>query len=111
MKKENLEAEHNLINFQNLEKLYTNEAYKAYKKAQSTYILVLKKFIKQNVALNDDFSKRYDDAVEFCLENQWESWSAFLEQPENQIKVLHEMIWSYKWEIPNPSEFAYEDQD
>lgn len=111
MKKENLEAEHNLINFQNLEKLYTNEAFNAYKKAQSTYISILKKFIKQNVALNDDLSQRYDDAVVYCLDNQLEAWWAFLEQPENQIKVLHEMIWSYKWEISNPSEFAYEDQD
>ena len=111
MKKENLEAEHNLINFQNLEKLYTNEAYKAYKKAQSTYISVLKKFIKQNVALNNDFSQRYDDAVEFCLENQWEAWWAFLEQPENQIKVFDHMIWSYKWEVSNPSEFADEDEE
>lgn len=107
---ENLEAERNLKAFQKLEKLYTNEAYKAYRKAQSTYISVLKKFIKQNVALKGDFSKRYDDSVVSCLDNQYEAWWAFLEQPENQIKVLHDMIGSYECEILNPSEFADEDQ-
>ncbi len=109
--KEDLEAQRNLKAFEKLEKLYTNEAYKAYKRAQSSYISVLKKFIKQNVALNDDFSQRYDDAVVFCLDNQFEAWWAFLEQPENQIKVFDHMICSYKWDILNPSEFADEDQD
>ena len=107
---ENLEAERNLKAFKKLEKSHTDEAYKAYRKAQSTYISILKKFIKQNVALNDDFSERYDEAVGFCLENQCEASWAFLEQPENQIKVLHGMIGWYECEILNPSEFTDEDQ-
>jgi hypothetical protein len=102
MEVENLEAERNLKAFKKLEKLSTDEAYRAYVKAQKNYISVLKKFIKHNVADRANYSEMFDRSASFCIENQWEAWWAYLEYPENQIKILNSMISEHEDMLLNP---------
>ena len=91
--------------FKKLLKSHTNEAYKAYVKAQKKYSLVLEKFIKQEIACNDDFKERFEDSVSSCLENQFLPDWMYLKDLNNRINVLEEMIGSYEFELLNPEEF------
>ena len=108
MEVENLEAERNLKAFRKLEKLNTDEAHRAYVKAQKNYISVLKKFIKNNVADKASYAEMLERSTTFCLENQWEAWWAYLEQPENQIKILNSMISEHEAMLLNPEEYIDE---
>jgi hypothetical protein len=101
---ENLEAERNYKAFEKLKKLHTDEAYKAYVKAQKNYISVLKKFIKKNVADRASYAEKLESSTTYCLENQWEAWWAYLEQPENQIKILDCLISSHQDSLLDPDE-------
>lgn len=105
MESENLEAERNYKAFEKLKKLHTDEAYKAYVKAQKNYHLILKKFIKNNVADRASYAEMLERATTCCLENQWEAWWAYLEQPENQIKILNSMISEHEDKLLNPEEW------
>lgn len=102
---ENLEAERNLKAFKKLEKQSTDEAYRAYMKAQKNYISVLNKFIEHNVVDRANYSEMFDRSATFCIENQWEAWWAYLEYPENQIKILHSMISEHESKLLNPEEW------
>jgi hypothetical protein len=105
---ENLEAKRNLKAFRKLEKLNTDEAHRAYVKAQKNYISVLKKFIKQNVADRASYSEMFERSATYCIENQLEAWWAYLEYPENQIKILNSMISEHEDKLLNPEEYIDE---
>jgi len=102
---ENLEAERNYKAFEKLKKLHTDEAYKAYVKAQKNYHLVLKKFIKKNIADRSSYAEKYEVAANYCLENQWEADWAYMEYPENQIKILDCLICSHQDSLLDPEEW------
>ncbi len=102
---ENLEAELNLKAFRKVEKLNTDEAHRAYVKAQKNYISVLKKFIKQNVADRASYSEMFERSATYCIENQLEACWAYLEYPENQIKILNSMISEHEDMLLNPEEY------
>jgi len=102
---ENLEAERNYKAFEKLKKLHTDEAYKTYVKAQKNYHLVLKKFIKKNIANRSSYAEKYEVAANYCLENQWEADWAYLEYPENQIKILDCLICSHQDSLLDPEEW------
>lgn len=102
---ENLEAERNYKAFEKLKKLHTDEAYKTYVKAQKNYHLVLKKFIKKNIANRSSYAEKYEVAANYCLENQWEADWAYLEYPENQIKILDYLICSHQDSLLDPEEW------
>ena len=105
---ENLEAERNYKAFEKLKKLHTDEAYKTYVRAQKNYHLVLKKFIKQNVADRASYSEMFERSATYCIENQLEAWWAYLEYPENQIKILNSMISEHEDKLLNPEEYIDE---
>ena len=89
-------------------KLHTDEAHKAYVKAQKNYLSVLKRFVKQKIASGNDYQKRYEVSAVCCLENQCEADWEFLEDPNNQIQILFGMIGDYEFELLNPEEFEEE---
>ena len=98
----------NLKEFNELLEADTNEAYQEYVKVQKNYASVLNKFIKQKIVKNNNFSELYDASAEFCVENQQEMYWAWLEDENNQIKVLKSIISFHEDELLNPSEFYEE---
>ncbi len=91
--------------FKKLLKSHTNEAYKAYVKAQKNYSSVLKEFINQEIAFKGDFEERYDQSVIYCLENQFLPYWMYLKDLNNEIKVFEGMIGDYELELLNPEDF------
>jgi hypothetical protein len=94
--------------FKKLLKLHTDESYKAYVKAQKKYLSVLTKFVKKEVAKDNNFEDLFGSSFQFCVENQNEMYWAWLEDKNNEIKVLNNVIWSYEYELLNPEEFEEE---
>jgi hypothetical protein len=94
--------------FKKLLKLHTDESYKAYVKAQKKYLSVLTKFVKKEVAKDNNFDDLFGSSFQFCVENQNEMYWAWLEDKNNEIKVLNNVIWGYEYELLNPEEFEEE---
>jgi hypothetical protein len=94
--------------FNKLLKLHTDEAHKAYVKAQKNYLSVLKRFVKQKIASGNDYQKRYEVSVVCCLENQWEPDWAYFKDLNNEIKVLLGMIGDYEFDLLNSEQFEEE---
>lgn len=91
--------------FKKLLKLHTDESYKAYVKAQKKYLSVLTKFVKKEVAKDNNFKELFDSSLDFCIHNQNEMYWAWLEDKNNEIKVLNEMIYQHELELLYPEEF------
>jgi hypothetical protein len=94
--------------FRKLLKLHTDESHKAYLKAQKQYLSVLTKFVKKEVARDNNFEDLFGSSFEYCMENQNEMYWAWIEDKNNEIKVLNNVIWSYEYELLNPEEFEEE---
>ena len=97
-----------LKEFQKLLNVNTNDAYKEYVKAQKKYLSVLTKFVKNKVAKDNNFEELFGRSLEYCIENQNEMYWAWLEDKNNEIKVLNEIISGYEFELLNPEEFDEE---
>lgn len=97
-----------LKEFQKLLNVNTNDAYKEYVKAQKKYLSVLTKFVKKEVAKDNNFEDLFGSSFEYCMENQNEMYWAWIEDKNNEIKVLNQVIWSYEDELLNPEEFEEE---
>ncbi len=97
-----------LKEFQKLLKVNTNQSYKEYVKAQKKYLSVLTKFVKKEVLKDNNFKELFDSSFQYCVENQNEMYWAWLEDKNNEIKVLNEMIYQYELELLYPEEFEEE---
>ncbi len=94
-----------LKEFRKLFNVNTNDAYKEYVKAQKKYLSILTKFVKKEVAKDNNFEDLFGSSFGYCIENQNEMYWAWIEDKNNEIKVLNQVIWSYEYELLNPEEF------
>lgn len=97
-----------LKEFRKLLNVNTNDAYKEYVKAQKKYLSILTKFVKKEVAKDNNFDDLFGSSFQFCVENQNEMYWAWIEDKNNEIKVLNGIISDHEFELLNPEEFEEE---